>query len=92
MFVSASRWPLLTTQTNYSSVVMPQKSALPQALQTLLPPSQSSRPEVAEMEAGQLTSSGQTIEVRGLNGGALWCWGWWLFVDLTEFQQPKAFN
>lgn len=63
--VCYSRWPPLTAQANYSSVMMPQKSALPQSLQTLLPPSQGSQPEVAELETGQLTQSGQSREVRG---------------------------
>ncbi|KAJ7371227.1 hypothetical protein OS493_027341 [Desmophyllum pertusum] len=51
------RWPPLTAQANYGSVLMPQKSSLPQPLQTLLPPPQGSQPELAELETGQLTQS-----------------------------------
>ncbi|KAL9973691.1 hypothetical protein ACROYT_G020177 [Oculina patagonica] len=56
------RWPPLTTQANYNSVLVPQKSALPQPLQTLFPPSQDSQPEVTEMGTGQLTQSGPSRE------------------------------
>ncbi|XP_078371457.1 uncharacterized protein LOC144655114 [Oculina patagonica] len=56
------RWPPLNTQSNNNGVLVPQKSALPQPLQTLLLPSQSLQSEVTEMGAGQLTQSGQSWE------------------------------
>ena len=62
LFVT-SRWPPLTTQANYSNFMLPRKSALPQSL---LPLSQGSQPEVAELETGQLTQGGQYREVRTL--------------------------
>lgn len=63
LFVCFSRWPTLTTQANYSNVMLSQKSVLPQSL---LPPSQDTQPEVAVLETGELTQGGQSREVRTL--------------------------
>lgn len=56
------RWPPLTTPANYTNVLLTQKTGLPQPLPTLLPLSQGSQSELADLENGQLAQSGPSRE------------------------------
>ena len=58
LLFSISRWPPLTTQANYGSVLMAAKDP-----PTLLAPTQGSQPAIAELETGQLTQNAQSREV-----------------------------
>lgn len=55
----ACRWPPLTIQPNYSSVMMTSKQP-----PTLLPPTQAQQPDVVELDTGQQEVNAQSLKAR----------------------------
>ena len=55
----ACRWPPLTIQPNYSSVMMASKQP-----PTLLPPTQAQQPDVVELDTGRQEVNAQSLKAR----------------------------